>query len=94
VSFAGEGWWPRIRISNPPVEPYLLASLLRQEFNAYGLLLGASFNLSLAHDDDAVMRETITAIDTAAGAVRDALDSGDPAGRLRGEPIKHTFSVR
>ncbi len=94
VSFAGEGWWPRIKIGKAPVAQNLLISLLRQEFNANGLLLGASFNLSLAHDNDAVMQETISAIDTAAGAVRDALDSPDPAARLRGKPVQPTFAVR
>jgi glutamate-1-semialdehyde aminotransferase len=94
VSFGGDGWWPRIKIGKAPVDSNLLISLLRQEFNANGLLLGASFNLSLAHDDDAVTKETITAIDSAAGAVRDALDSPEPAGRLRGKPVQPTFSVR
>ena len=94
VSFAGEGWWPRIKIGKAPVAQNLLISLLRQEFNANGLLLGASFNLSLAHDNDAVMQETISAIDTAAGAVRDALDSPDPAARLRGKAVQPTFAVR
>jgi glutamate-1-semialdehyde aminotransferase len=94
VSFAGEGWWPRIKFGSAPVAQNLLISLLRQEFNANGLLLGASFNLSLAHDDDTVMQETISAIDTAAGAVRDALDSRDPAACLRGKPVQATFAVR
>jgi glutamate-1-semialdehyde aminotransferase len=94
VSFGGEGWWPRIKIGKAPVDTNLLVSLLRQEFNANGLLLGASFNLSLAHDDDAVTKKTITAIDSAAGAVRDALDSSDPAACLRGKPVQPTFSVR
>lgn len=94
VSFGGEGWWPRIKIAGGPVDANLLTSLLRQEFNANGLLLGASFNLSLAHDDDAVAAETISAIDTAAGAVREALDSLDPAARLRGKRVQPTFSVR
>lgn len=94
VSVGGEGWWPRIKTGKAPVDANLLTSLLRQEFNANGLLLGASFNLCLAHDDDAVTAETISAIDSAAGAVRDALDSGDPAARLRGEPVKPTFAVR
>jgi glutamate-1-semialdehyde 2,1-aminomutase len=94
VAFRGDGWWPRIKIENPPVGSNLLISLLRQEFNANGLLLGASFNLCLAHDDDEVTAETITAIDSAAGLVRDALDSGDPTGCLRGEPVQPTFSVR
>jgi glutamate-1-semialdehyde 2,1-aminomutase len=94
VSFSGDGWWPRIKIGKAPVDSNLLISLLRQEFNANGLLLGASFNLSLTHDDDAVTKETITAIDSAAGAVRDALDSPEPAARLRGKPVQPTFSVR
>ncbi len=94
VSFAGDGWWPRIRIANPPVEANLLTSLLRQEFNANGLLLAASFNLCLAHDNETVIADTIEAIGGAAAAVRDALDSPDPAGRLRGEPVQPTFSVR
>lgn len=94
VSFGGEGWWPRIKMGGGPVEANLLTSLLRQEFNANGLLLGASFNLSLAHDNDTVAAETISAIDTAAGAVRDALDSPDPAARLRGKQVQPTFSVR
>jgi hypothetical protein len=85
---------PRIKIGKAPVDSNLLISLLRQEFNANGLLLGASFNLSLTHDDDAVTKETITAIDSAAGAVRDALDSPEPAARLRGKPVQPTFSVR
>jgi glutamate-1-semialdehyde 2,1-aminomutase/spore coat polysaccharide biosynthesis protein SpsF len=94
VSFAGESWWPRMKIANAPVDSNLLISLFRQEFNAQGLLLGASFNLCLAHDDDAVTAETVSSIDTAAGLVREALDSADPRARLRGKPMQPTFSVR
>jgi glutamate-1-semialdehyde 2,1-aminomutase len=94
VSFGGEGWWPRIKLTNPPVDGVLLTSLLRQEFNANGLLLGASFNLCLAHDSDDVVAETLTAIDRAVLSVREALDSKDPASHLRGDPVRPTFSVR
>jgi len=94
VKFGGEGWWPRLKLANPPVEANLLNSLLRQEFAANGLLLGASFNLCLAHDDDIVVAETRAAIDHALAAVRAALDSPDPRGRLRGVPIQSVFSVR
>lgn len=94
VSFGGEGWWPRIKFGELPVDKDLIVSLLRQEFCANGLLLGASFNLCLAHDQNEVAAETITAIDSAAGTVRDALDSPDPAAHLRGAPIQPTFSVR
>ncbi len=94
VSFGGEGWWPRIKFGELPVDKDLMVSLMRQEFCARGLLLGASFNLCLAHDNEAVVAETITAIDGAAGAVREALDSSDPAAHLRGAPVQPTFSVR
>lgn len=94
VSFGGEGWWPRIKFGELPVGKDLMVGLLRQEFCARGLLLGASFNLCLAHDNDGIVAETITAIDGAAGAVREALDSADPAAHLRGVPVRPTFSVR
>jgi len=94
VAFAGEGWWPRIRITNPPVDNNLFISLWRQEFNANGLILGASFNLSLAHDDDRIVAETLAAIDRSARSVRDAVDGPDPRACLRGEPFQPTFSVR
>lgn len=94
VRFQGGDWWPRLVLDDPPVDRDLLISLLRQEFNANGLLLGASFNLCLAHDDDQVTRETLAAMDAGLAIVRQALDSGDPAGWLKGEPVKPTFSVR
>ncbi len=94
VAFTGEGWWPRIKMTKPPVDATLLTSLLRQELNANGLLLGASFNLCLAHDDDAVVTETLAAIDNSAVTVRQALDSKNPATHLRGELVRPTFSVR
>lgn len=87
-------WWPRLNPVKPPVDPWLLVSLMRQEFVARGLLLGASFNLCLAHDDQAVVSETLGSFEAALGAVRDALDSPDPAARLRGAMVQPTFSVR
>lgn len=92
--FDGDGWWPRLRITQPPVEANLLNSLLRQEFAANGLLLGASLNLCLAHDAADVVAETGTAMDRALAEVRTALDSGDPRARLRGDMIQPVFSVR
>jgi glutamate-1-semialdehyde 2,1-aminomutase/spore coat polysaccharide biosynthesis protein SpsF len=94
IAMAGEGWWPRIKWLSQPVATNLLVSLFRQEFVANGLILGASFNLCLAHDDAAVEAETQRALATAFAAVRDHLNSSDPAGRLRGEPFQPTFSVR
>jgi glutamate-1-semialdehyde aminotransferase len=92
--FEGDGWWPRLKIGDAPVDSVLLASLLRQEFVANGLLLFSSFNLCLAHDSDAITEETLAAADRALGAVRAALDSPDPAASLRGELIQPTFAVR
>jgi hypothetical protein len=90
----GEGWWPRFAIVDPPVDPILLQSLLRQEFVAQGLLLAASFNLCLAHEEEGVFDETLKALRTALADVRAALDAPDPAARLRGRPIRPTFRVR
>jgi glutamate-1-semialdehyde 2,1-aminomutase/spore coat polysaccharide biosynthesis protein SpsF len=94
LSFGGADWWPRLTIDGPAEQAQLVTSLLRQELVANGLFLGASFNLCLAHDDDAVTTETLAALDAAAGALRDALDSADPATRLRGAPVRPVFAVR
>jgi len=94
LRFAGDGWWPRLFITNPPVERQLMNSLLRQEFVAAGLLLAASYNLCLPHDSEAVMQETLAAFDAALGAVRGHLDAPDPAARLKGALVQPTFSVR
>ena len=94
VSFGGEPWWPRLSLNDPPVDARLVNSLLRQEFVAAGLLIGASLNLCLAHDDDAVTRETVAGVATAAQAVLAALTRADPAASLRGDLIQPTFAVR
>lgn len=94
LKFSGEGWWPRLAMLKPPVEANLLTSLLRQEFCEHGLLLGASLNLSLAHDNPAIERDTLLAAELSIAAVRAALDAPDPAAELRGEMIRPTFSVR
>lgn len=94
VKIVGEGWWPRFAVVEPPVDPILLQSLMRQEFVARGLLLAASFNLCLAHDEQGVFDETVKSLDGAFAAVRAALDDANPAGRLRGRPIQPTFRVR
>lgn len=94
MAFTGEGWWPRFTLLDPPVEPLLLNSLLRQELNARGLFLGASLNLCLAHLEPGVMEETERAYDQALIALREALDSPDPAARLQGPQLRPVFSVR
>ncbi len=94
IRFGGDAWWPRLHTIDPPVEASLLTSLLRQEFVAAGLLLASSYNLCLPHDNEVVAAETLAALDQAAGRVREHLEAPDPYQRLRGAPVKHTFSVR
>ena len=94
MAFGGDGWWPRVQWKSQPVPGPLLVSLARQEFVANGLLLGGSFNLCLAHDEDRVEQETMKAIATALASLRDHLDAPDPRKRLRGDPVQPTFSVR
>ena len=67
---------------------------MSQEFAVNGLLIAASLNLCLAHDTDEVERETLDALDRSFASVRDALDSPDPADKVRGTPVQPTFQVR
>ena len=94
VKVGGADWWPRWKIGNCPVPANLFNSLLRQELSENGLLLLATFNLSLAHDDDAIEGETMAALDKSFGAVKTALNSSDPASFLRGSMIAPAFAVR
>jgi glutamate-1-semialdehyde 2,1-aminomutase len=87
-------WWPRFDIRMPPVDIWLLTSLMRQEFVANGLLLGASFNFCLAHLDSGLDGSIDAALDRAFASVRSHLDSPDPAACLRGTMVRPTFSVR
>ena len=94
LSFGGEAWWPRLAMTDLPVHPLLMTSLLRQEFVAEGLLMAAGINLCLPHEDPTVREETRGAFDRAAASVRAHLDASDPRARLRGELVQPTFSVR
>lgn len=94
IRMAGEGWWPRIKWLSQPVESNLLVSLFRQEFVAHGLILGASFNLCLAHDNSENETQTRKSLAAAMNLVREHLDAPNPASRLRGARFQPTFSVR
>lgn len=94
LSMEGEAWWPRIHWKSAPIDKDILISLFRQEFVAHGLILGASLNLCLAHDSEAIENETRNALHAALDAVADHLNSPDPRRRLLGEPFQPTFSVR
>ena len=94
MKFSGNAWLPRLNFYNSPIDIDVLKTLVRQELVAKGLLLGATFGLCLAHDDDATTDETISSIDHAAATIREALNSRDPAAALIGEKIRSVFEVR
>ena len=95
MTFAGSGWWPRLVLKDrKDVDKITVTSLIRQETAAHGLLMGSSFNLCLSHDDPRLVNETISRWQAALLAVADALDSADPAARVRGVPVQPVFKVR
>ncbi len=94
VHFAGNDWWPRISVSESADAPHLLKSLLRQEMHRHGLLISAGLNLSLAHDSEAIVAATVSRFDTAIAAVREALQTPNPAHSLAGPLVQPTFAVR
>jgi glutamate-1-semialdehyde 2,1-aminomutase/spore coat polysaccharide biosynthesis protein SpsF len=94
-SVKGPDWWPAILpAANGPVDANLTASLLKQELIARGVLMGPTFNLCLAHADDAVIEEALSALTDAAAAVAEALTLDDPSTALRGKAMQPVFRVR
>lgn len=94
LAFKGAPWWPIMSVLDSPVESNLFVSLLRQAFVENGLILAASFNLCLAHDDDLVEAQTVAALDQSFEAVATAVNAPDPARYLRGALVEPTFQVR
>ena len=94
LSFGADGWWPRLAVSESPIDNVLLMTLMRQAFVAEGLFLATSYNLCLPHDNDVVMDATIEGLKRAMTRLREEIDSPDPHAHLRGELIQPTFSVR
>lgn len=91
----GESWWPGVLATGEGrADAVTVASLLKQELVEAGMLMGPTFNLCLAHDDPAVIDETVAAWRTAAARVAEALAGTDPAAHLRGKPIRPVFQVR
>lgn len=94
IELGGSDWWPMWKLLDCPVEPFLLHSLMRQEFAGNGILAQNAFNLCLAHLDGGVEAETLAAVDASVGAVAAALKDRDPKTHLRGPMIKPAFRVR
>ncbi len=95
IGIGGAAWWPRVVLkSGSPADKVVLTSLIRQEAAAHGLLMGAAFNLCLAHDDPQVFEQILARWQGTMVAVAEAVDSRDPASRLRGEAVQPVFKVR
>lgn len=92
---SGDDWWPALLTTGEGRStPQVAGSLLKQELIQQGILMGATFNLSLSHCDDGIVTETIERFDRALESVGMALSSNDPAARLNGRPIQPVFQVR
>ncbi len=87
-------WWPRLSFSEAPISGGLLTSLMRQEFVANGLLLGASFNLCLAQEDHGFQKHVEQGMRAAMEQVKEHMALPDPSMALKGDMIQPTFSVR
>jgi glutamate-1-semialdehyde 2,1-aminomutase len=90
---SGPDWRPLV-LPQCDSDRILSTSILRQELNEFGILSVDAMNLCLAHEDETIMGETLTAWDQAAERVALALNSSDPASHLRGLPIQPVFQVR
>jgi len=95
VSVAGVDWWPRIVVDaygkNSQIE---MNTLLRQELIEHGIFMGGGFNLSIAHNDDNIISETLIGIHQALERFSTYLKTDNPMSNLRGELIKPVFKVR
>jgi glutamate-1-semialdehyde 2,1-aminomutase len=95
VSVAGVDWWPRIVVEaygkNSQIE---MNTLLRQELIEHGIFMGGGFNLSIAHNDDNIISETLIGIHQALERFSTYLKTDNPMSNLRGELIKPVFKVR
>lgn len=95
VGVGGPAWWPRVTLkAGESADKGVLTSLIRQEAAANGLLMGAAFNLCLAHDDAQVFEKIRKRWQDMMLAVAEAVNSRDPASHLRGEPVQPVFEVR
>lgn len=95
VSLVGVDWWPRIEVraygKNSQIE---ISTLLRQELIEHGIFIGGGFNLSIAHDDERIISETLIGIHHAFERFSAYLKMDNPMSNLRGELIKSVFQVR
>ncbi|WP_340302366.1 aminotransferase class III-fold pyridoxal phosphate-dependent enzyme [Roseobacter sp. HKCCD7870] len=95
LSVGGGDWWPAVVATGQGrSDPVTVTSLLKQELIAWGVLSGATLNLSLAHANESVVGETLIAYDRALDGLAEALRRNNPASCLRGKPLRPVFQVR
>tara|TARA_B100000686_G_scaffold104955_1_gene112119 strand:- start:1497 stop:3551 length:2055 start_codon:yes stop_codon:yes gene_type:complete len=94
ISVSKVNWWPQLVIKDLPINDELFISIMRQELLMSGLLLGSTFNLSLAHTKADILKQTLEKFSDAMKNISLILNSKDPSVYLKGEHIKRTFKVR
>jgi glutamate-1-semialdehyde 2,1-aminomutase len=95
VSVTGVDWWPRIAVgAHGSTSQIEVNTLLRQELIEHGIFMGGGFNLSIAHNDDNIISETLIGIHQALERFSTYLKTDNPMFNLRGELIKPVFKVR
>jgi glutamate-1-semialdehyde 2,1-aminomutase len=95
VSVVGVDWWPRIVVGaygkNSQIE---MTTLLRQELIEHGIFMGSGFNLSIAHNDESIIAETLFGIHQSIEKFSTYFKTDNPMSNLRGDLIKPVFQVR
>jgi len=95
ISVTGANWWPRIAVkAHGSTSQIVVNTLLRQEMIEQGIFMGSTFNISIAHDDENIMKETIFGIRKSFESLSEHLKINNPVSKLRGELIKPVFQVR
>ena len=94
MHFSGEPWWPRLSLSNLPVDQSIVSALLRQEFTNQGLLIASGLNFCLAHDEKAIEEKTLLQAANAFEKLSLALHDARPDRFLKGSVAVSDFDVR
>ena len=87
-------WWPQIIIEDPPIEKFLLISLLRQELLKTGIMVNSTFNLCYAHTVPEIMEATVKRFKQAVTNLKVFIESPNPKKYLKGDLVQTTFKVR
>ena len=95
IKVKGVEWKPLLKIhSTDQLSEIDIISLFRQELIESGIILGSGFNFCLAHENDFVIKKTLSCLDKSLYRLSSYLKLEDPLSKLRGEKIKPVFQVR